>query len=237
MSDYSPETFFDGRGLELARAINRGDVKEVSVKANGLDLNQAYRQKMTFLFFSLVCNQLKVAAELIKLGASPYVVSPGFGSPLDFAVRANEDDMLRAMLDAGVSPNATNSWGTPLLFTAACKDSTKTMELLVDRGADLNVKDTNLGRTALFEAFSKLCYDQTEYLITHGAKVDISLLNGVTFAYSLQKRLGQQKIGTAGYEKLNEIKKLVEARGVKFPADPPPVVRSQLKAQGLRVAE
>src|SRR5207237_535732 len=137
----------------------------------------------------------------------------------------------RAILDGGVGPDSKNSWGTPLIFTAACNDSTDCLRLLVDRKANLDAPDGELGETAMFEAFSKLCYDQVEFLIQKGAKVDITLINGVTLAYSLQRRLEQAKPGTPAHQKLTEIKEMMQNRGIAFPAESPPTVRGRLKAQ------
>ena len=49
--------------------------------------------------------------------------------------------------------------------------------------------------------------------------------------------LQREKPGTAVYEKLQAIKQLMEQRGIRFPAEPPPVVRAEMKKKGMKVAE
>jgi ankyrin repeat protein len=237
MNLQSPETYFDGSALEIARAVRQGNAAAIKGRATSVDLNQIHKQDMTLLFYALLSKEYRSVTELVKAGANPQQIDPELGSPLDFAVRLEESNALAAILDAGTSPNATNSWGTPLLFTAACQDTTNNLQLLAQRKANLDAKDSGLGRTAVFEAFSKLCYDQVEYLIEQGATVDITLVNGVTFAYSLESRLKRQKPGSVAYDKLLEIKRLTEVRGIRFPAEPPPVVKARLKSQGKKVAE
>ncbi len=233
----APEQFFEGTALQIARAVRNGDAAFVTSQALYVDLNKVHQHDMTLLFYAVLAEQYSCVTELIKAGADPKQTDPELGSPLDYAVRLQKSDALTAMLNGGVSPDATNSWGTPLLFTAACQDSMSNLQLLVARKANLDADDGNLGRTAVYEAFSKRCYDQAEYLIRQGARVDITLITGVTLAYSLEWDLKRQQSGSPGHNKLLTIKRLLETRGVKFPADPPPVVRARLKAQGKKVAE
>ena len=237
ITNQPPEYFFDGPALELARAIDANDKQAIRRLSPQVEINRVHRQGMTLLFYALTAKQHAAVTQLIKAGANPKQVDKELGSPLDLAVQAKESKSLESILDAGVSPNETNSWGTPLLFTAACLDSEENLKLLVARKADLDATDKNLGRTAVFEAVSGRCYDQATYLIEHGAKTDVTTVNGVTLAYSVQWGLEHHKSGTPGFEKLTKIKRLMEDRGIKFPADPPPVVRAQMKAKGLKVVE
>jgi hypothetical protein len=237
MPNLAPERFFESKALDLANAIDSGDAVEIRRRANGLDLNAVHKDRMTFLFYAINTKRLAAITELVKAGANPQQVDKQLGSPLDLAVRLEDSQVLKAMLDGGVSPDARNSWGNPLLFSAACLDSMDSLRLLVERKANLNAKDQGLGRTAASEALSAHCYDHVEFLIEHGADVKVTLVNGVTLSYSLQRQLERQHVGTPAFKKLTKIKRLMQDRGVKFPADPPPVVRAQMKAKGLKVTE
>jgi len=237
MGNQPPEVFFDGPALELAIAINRNDSDAIRRLSPKVEINRVHRQGMTLLFYALTAKKHAAVTELIKVGANPAQIDKELGSPLDLAVQAKESLSLESILDAGVSPNAINSWGTPLLFTAACLDSTENLQLLVARKADLDATDKNLNRTAVFEAVSKRCYDQACYLIEQGAKVDVTTVNGLTLAYSVQWDLEHHKAGSPGFEKLTKLKRLIQERGINFPADPPPVVRALMKAKGLKVVE
>ena len=237
MANQSAETFFDGTVLDLARAINRSDTEAIRQLSPQVEINGIYRQGMTLLFYALTNKKHAAVTALIRSGANPNQPDKDLGSPLDVAVQAKESLSLASIIDAGVSPNATNSWGTPLLFTAACLDSPANLELLVARKADLDATDKFLGRTAVYEAVSKGCYDQAIYLIEHGAKVDITTANGVTLAYSVEWDLQHYQSGAPEFEKLRTIQRLMRERGITFPADPPPIVRARMKAKGLKVAK
>lgn len=232
MSTQPPEFFFDGTALEIGRAIRRNDLEAIRSLSPRADLNQVHRQGMTLLFYAVTAQQHSAITELIKHGANPHQIDRELGSPLDVAVQAKDSKTLKAILDGGVSPNTTNSWGTPLLFTAACLDSEENLKLLVSLKANLDAKDSNLGRTAVYEAVSKGCYDQAAYLIEHGARVDVTTVNGVTLAYSVQWDMERQVPGTPESQKLLRLKRMLQERGIAFPADPPPVVRSRMEKGG-----
>lgn len=237
MENQSAEMFFEGATLELARAIDRGDIEAIRSLSPNVAINRVHRQGMTLLFYALTTKQHAAVSELIKVGANPKQVDKELGSPLDVAVQAKESSSLASILDAGVSPNEVNSWGTPLLFTAACLDSEENLKLLVSRKANLDATDKNLARTAVYEAVSKQCYGQAAYLVEHGARVDVTTVNGVTLAYSVQWDLEHHKPEAPGYEKLIMLKQLMQERGIKFPADPPPLVRAEMKVKGENATE
>ncbi len=237
--NYSPETYFDRPALELAEAVRKSDLAVIRQQAPHLDLNHVYKESMTFLFYAMLCKQPKAVTELIKAGANPQQVREDFGSPLGLAASSNDSKYLAAMLDAGVSPNIVNSQGTPLLFETVIPVTMDNLKLLVERGANFNATTDSLGETAIYEALTYSNYDHVEYLIKKGARLDIPDANGVTFAYALERRFNGQAVDptTPAFKKLAELKKLAEERGIKFPADPPDVVRAQMKAQGLKVVE
>lgn len=231
MKTQNPADFFDGSALDLARAIDSGNNGEISRLIPVVKINQVHRRGMTLLFYALMAKKYAVVKELIKAGADPTQKDEDLGSPLDIAVRMNESDALAAMLDAGVSPDSHNSWATPLLFTAACLDSTANLKLLLDRHADINATDKHLGRTAVYEALSKRCFANAIYLVEKGAKVDITTSNGVTLAYSVEWEMAHQKPGTPEHQYLARLKAMMEERGVKFPAETPQAVRARLKSK------
>lgn len=237
MPNHPPEFFFDGLALELARAIDANDADRIRRLSPQVDLNRLHKQDMTFLFYALLSKRHAAVTALIKSGANPKQVDKELGSPLDLAVQASESKSLESILDGGIGPNERNSWGTPLLFTAACLDSEENLRLLVARKADLDATDKDIGRTAVFEAVSKRCYDQAIYLIENGARTDVTTVNGLTLAYSVQWDLERHSAGSPGFEKLARLKRLMEERGIKFPAASPPEVRAKMKSKGAEDAK
>ena len=83
----NPEQFFDGRMLEMARAIQSNDMARLRQLAVGQNLNQPGRQDMSLLWFAIQPGQLNTEAvkTLVSLGADP-AANPikDFGSPLDY---------------------------------------------------------------------------------------------------------------------------------------------------------
>jgi ankyrin repeat protein len=70
---------------------------------------------------------------------------------LEFAVKGGLVDLARHLLDLGVDKElAGDKDQTPLVFACA-KDQTEMTKLLVERGADVNAKNTD-GTTALMNA-------------------------------------------------------------------------------------
>ncbi len=59
------------------------------------------------------------------------------------------------MLDKGADVNAKFRYGATALFKAAERGHTEVVKLLIERGADVNVKDTFYGATALYWAMQK----------------------------------------------------------------------------------
>lgn len=237
MSSVDPAEFFDGTPLELGRAIIDGNLEAVSRLAKAVKLNQTYRQGMTPLFFCITSEHAESIGPLMRSGADPTMTVAEMGSPLDVAVRLPTSKYLSAMIDAGTAPDSRDSSGIPLIMIAACQKSSENLHLLVERSADLDATDGTLGETAALSAFNHTYYDHSEYLIEKGAKVDVTMINGVTFAYAVDSSLKRTREDTDFYRAQVRIRDAMKSRGIKFPADPPEVVRARMKAKGMKVAE
>src|SRR5262245_14415059 len=74
------------------------------------------------------------------------------------AVHARDMMSINAFFDAGINPNAQNeSDGRTALINAAARGDLEVVNVLVQRGADVNVKDKK-GYTALFHATEAMYY-------------------------------------------------------------------------------
>ena len=73
MKTTNPEQFFDGRMLDMARAIQSNDMARLRQLAVGQNLNQPGRQDMSLLWFAIQPGQLNTEAvkTLVSLGADP----------------------------------------------------------------------------------------------------------------------------------------------------------------------
>ncbi|HJS74957.1 MAG TPA: PQQ-binding-like beta-propeller repeat protein [Vicinamibacteria bacterium] len=87
------------------------------------------------------------------------------GEDLREAVRRGEIEKVRSLLDAGVPVDATNRYGATALFFAADKGNLAIVELLVARGAAVDVEDTFYGMTPVARAFDRKHEDVALFLL------------------------------------------------------------------------
>ena len=245
MKTTNPEQFFDGRMLDMARAIQSNDMVRLRQLAVGQNLNQPGRQDMSLLWFAMQPDQLNTEAvkTLVSLGADP-AANPikDFGSPLDYVFMSRKSPgdttglkLLQAMLDGGMSPNKTEPDGTTLLQMAVGPGSASLaiIQLLLQRGADINARD-RIGGSALYDAITSENPHIAQYLVQHGAKVDTYTVNGVTMGWSVKLRLDRMQPGPVRTQ-FEQLRDLLISKGMKWPPDSPDVVRDQMRARGERV--
>ena len=241
----NPEQFFDGRMLEMARAIQSNDMVRLRQLAVGQNLNQPGRQDMSLLWFAMQPDQLNTEAvkTLVSLGADP-AANPikDFGSPLDYVFMSRKSPgdttglkLLQAMLDGGMSPNKTEPDGTTLLQMAAGPGSASLaiIQLLLQRGSVINARD-RIGGSALYDAITSVNPHIAQYLVQHGAKVDTYTVGGVTMGWSVKLRLDRMQPGPVRTQ-FEQLRDLLISKGMKWPPDAPDVVRDQMRARGERV--
>ena len=102
------------------------------------------------------------------------------------------------------------------------------------RGADIHLRD-RLGLNALNDALTSVNPDIAKYLISQGADVHNISYNGVTVARSIELRLGRVNSGTELHKELSDIRDMMIARGVEFPAKHPKEVKKWMRSQGMHV--
>lgn len=223
----NPEKYFTGTHLEIARAILRRDLDKVKHLCEGVEIDKPFEKKMTLMWFAMIKKNYEAVTLLTRLGSDlDGQVVEGLGSPLDAALNSPTVDLLRAMLDGGLSPNHTHPSYSGMLARAIMTGSLDHLKLLRERGADVDQPDS-LGRTALSEALAVVDADKALYLIEQGANVNATMTNGVTIAWSLQNRIARQVAHSPTALKLERVKQAMEQRGVKFPATPPAQVRQE----------
>jgi ankyrin repeat protein len=193
----------------------------------GANLNRVGREGITLLFYAFNLKNYSAMTALVKAGANPEYEVQSFGSPMTVAVDQDDPSALKALLAGGANPNGNYTSDTPIIFKVADDDKIEHLKALLDAGANPNKKDS-LGETALFEAMSISSYDATKLLIQRGADVNAMSNRGLTFAWVVQDKLNFQKNNSSHFERAREIQQLCEERGVKFPPDPPQVVRQKL---------
>ncbi len=227
MTRFAPDKFFDGPELVVAQAIAANDTAALGAAMRSANLNRVGNEGITLLFYAFNLKNWKAMTALVESGANPEFEVSGFGSALSVAVDQVDPSAIKALLAGGANPNANYKPDTPLLFEAADDDKLEHLKALLDAGANLDIKDS-LGKTAIFYSIGISSYKATKILIERGADVKAMSHTGVTFAWAIQVSLNRQTGNPDHLPHVQEIQRLCEARGIKFPPDPPQVVRQKL---------
>lgn len=133
---------------ELCKAIEKDDLEVVKTSiASGTDLNFAYRS-----------------------GDSTLI---GKGTPLMFAAFWDRPQIARFLIESGAHLEDRSIDERTALTYAAMNGALKSVQVLIDKGADINVTDRE-GKSPLFYAKKHDYKDIINYLLEHGAKdVDV----------------------------------------------------------------
>jgi hypothetical protein len=232
MKKFPATDFFSGPQLELAKAIERSDMEQVKRLAPRTDLNTPAKKNITMLFFALQeamqrdPKRLAIVTELVKAGADPLQEVPDFGDPLGVMLNNPHPEFLRAMLDGGVSPSTLTGKGTPIIFFVASDSSFELLKLLVERGADVNRRDS-LRNTPLYEALTGYDTAAVNYLLEHGATPNTYNFNGISFPRQLASQLDHVGPTSELGIKLVEIRDRTIRMGVKWPPETPQQIRAR----------
>ena len=82
--------------------------------------------------------------------------------------------MIEALLKAGADPNESTSNGTTALMTAATAGNPDAVKMLLDHGADVNVRENSHGETALMFAAAADGAAVVRVVAAHGADMKIT---------------------------------------------------------------
>src|SRR6185295_9897242 len=96
------------------------------------------------------------------------------------AARKGDTAAVKALLDKGVNVNAKTRYGATALSYACDRANVELVKLLVERGADVNAKDTFYGEVPLGWALGKGNVEIVKLLLDKGATgVDRALMSGI----------------------------------------------------------
>ena len=87
------------------------------------------------------------------------------------AARANDVNSLKEFLDKGMDVNVKNRYGNTALFFAIDKGNLAVVDLLLERGADPNLKDSFYGETPFGWAIYKKNTPILKSIINHGGEI------------------------------------------------------------------
>lgn len=215
MKKIHPEDYFSGSQLQLAQAIEDGNVDEVEKLSTQTDLNKPGEKGLTLLYYTLSeasrkdVNRLNVMSVLVKHGADPLQYVADMGSVATNTAGYSDPVFVKALIKGGMGKNARFK-STPIIFYSTNEQAFPTLKYLVEIGADVNAKD-GLGQTAIFEGIYGEQYDQVEYLLNHGADANITNINKLTFNQLVDRTINNtNKDNVKAIDKLKEIKALAQ---------------------------
>ncbi len=110
-------------------------------------------------------------AETLLDGANAKAAQPDGTTPLHWAVRFNELDLAKELIDMGADVRAENRYHITPLYLAAQNGSAEMIELLLNSGANAN-DAVNLQETALHTTARTGEVPAAKVLVDHGAVVD-----------------------------------------------------------------
>ncbi len=90
-------------------------------------------------------------------------------------IAKNKPEIVHQFLEAGMSINARDDLGTPMLNIACRNDNFEFVEMILDLGAELNASSEDRGYTAVMDAVWRGNEKITKYLISKGA--DLNTIN------------------------------------------------------------
>jgi len=162
--------------LLLADAAMEGDVERVrALIAQGSDLNAAKGDGMTALHWAAFHDDLEVAKLLLTADADVTVTTRvGALTPLWLAATNGSADMVDQLATTEADVNVVTSTGATALMAAAMAGSVDVINVLIERGAFVNSRETANGQTALMFAAWENRPEAITALVGHGAHVGIT---------------------------------------------------------------
>jgi Ankyrin repeats (3 copies)/Ankyrin repeat len=135
------------------------------------------------LFRAAMGGDVGYVKDLIAQGANPNSTDSGGMSALAIACQDDNEDVVRYLIDHGADVNAHSKGQqtdrTALIAAASNGAHLAIAQLLVDKGADVNIRG-ELGWTALIWAAQEGSVDCVKYLLSKGADPGIKAFDGKT---------------------------------------------------------
>jgi len=155
----------------VADAAMKGDTVAVqTLLRQGADVNAPQADGMTALHWAALNGDLKTANVLLvaKAKTEPMTRLGGY-TPLHLGSSRGHAAVVTRLLQAGSLATAVTTTGVQPIHLAAQAGNPEAVRVLVDRGADVNAKDTTHGRTPLIFAVSENRLDAITVLLAKGA--------------------------------------------------------------------
>ena len=167
-----------GQNSLIWRAVASEDRIEIlgfMLESGAVDVNTADGSKRNLLAEACMKGHYEVSKFLLSRGATIELGKSTDWNVVHAAVYGRNHDIVEMILDSGGRPHSENL--TPLIL-AAGRCETRTLQLLIDRGADVNSTVLLMGDqiSAITEAVAEGRLENLKLLLHHGAKVDFSII-------------------------------------------------------------
>ncbi|PWC34657.1 hypothetical protein TSO352_24790 [Azospirillum sp. TSO35-2] len=182
------------------------------------------------LHYALAVDNEPAVRILVALGADPEREAGDMGMPLLFAITRNDPKQLALLLDLKPVDRLAERTQQHLLFESARRNAPGCLELLVQRGVPVDVKDS-VGYTLLLRSIDMGDLDLTLWLLQRGAAAEFHTPNGMSPAYSIEFELNNKGGSPERRAKLIEIMRVMKERGAVFPAVDPKEYRAAKAAK------
>jgi len=170
MAEESPDSVY--------RAIRDNDLAVVQRLVNSGNGNERDKRGTTPLMYAAAVGSLEAMRMLLDHGADVNAANDFGATALMWAI--TDPEKVRLLLAKGADVNANSKMGkTPLLLAAANDGSSATVRLLLDRGANLQVRDKTQ-TTPLLAATYANDTATIRLLVDRGAAVNDKRDNGLT---------------------------------------------------------
>ncbi len=179
---FPASNYFQGKALELAEAVDRNDAADVQrlIKQEGVNPDAIFDESaMPMVAWPIFNKNLPGLKLLLENGANPNArridsqrtSGQQRNNALVFAAGDADPRYLAMLLDRGGDPNTRNSNGEPLTHVAFLRDQWKNVQLLIERGANVNEGLYNdKGNDAVIDWYSRLGnFDKVYWLLQNGA--------------------------------------------------------------------
>jgi len=216
--DYSKD-YVDSKEKILITAVMAGDTTAVKrLASEGVNLNAVGQYENTPMTTALKLGKKNIVRQLLGLGVKPNFRTPNGVAAAEVAVTFQKDpEYLRLLLDFGLDPNL-KSENTPLIFFALTEGNWPQYEMLLNKGADINMKNSD-GSSLVLGLVMGFEYERAKDLIMKGADFKSPNVNGLNVLYELvvsQKRFCENP-NSPDCRKRAELLKLMRERGVEIP--------------------
>lgn len=187
--------FRAGPARDILDAIDRNDAATVTRLAPQVNLDARGLANMTLLMYAIrrleeKPHELEPLRALLAAGADPNRAADEL--PLFVAIQMSGEagtEPVAMLLAAGANPNTIGQFGDPVYYMATgITIPVEVLELLLDRGADLDLRDRE-GRSVVFDAATTSNWPAVLLLLKRGVKYEGRSINGETFEQMVESHI------------------------------------------------